>query len=52
MTATMSPAMPPRLTRGHLARLQQSRVYDFLTRLPMLGWASLLAMASIEDIVR
>jgi len=52
MTSTMSQAMPSRFTRGDLARLQQSRAYDYLMRLPMLGWASLLAMASIGDLVR
>ena len=41
-----------RLTRFDFAELQQSRAYDWLMRLPMLGWAILLAMASVGDLVR
>ena len=42
----------PRLARFGFAELQQSRAYDWLMRLPMLGWAILLAMASVGDLVR
>jgi protein-S-isoprenylcysteine O-methyltransferase Ste14 len=32
--------------------IQQSRAYDWLMRLPMLGWASLLGMGSVGDLTR
>src|SRR5262252_9062597 len=41
-----------RLARFDFSALQRSRAYDLLMRLPMLGWASLLAMASVGDLIR
>jgi protein-S-isoprenylcysteine O-methyltransferase Ste14 len=40
------------LTRSGFIELQQSRAYDWLMRLPMLAWATVLAMGSVGDLTR
>src|SRR5439155_14969978 len=42
--------MPPRIAKFDLARLQQSPVYDKLMRLPMVAWATFVAMFSAIDL--
>ena len=42
--------MPSRTARFDLARLQQSRAYDALMRLPMAAWACFVALFSVIDL--
>jgi protein-S-isoprenylcysteine O-methyltransferase Ste14 len=42
--------MPSRVAKFDLARLQQSPVYDKLMRLPMVAWATFVAMFSVIDL--
>lgn len=46
---------PLRLTRLHLAKLQQSRIYDLVMRVPLLGWSMFCAtvqMVGLSNHVR
>ncbi len=48
MRNSASPApMPPRIAKFDLARLQQSRGYDAVMRLPMAAWACFVALFSV-----
>jgi len=42
--------MPPRIAKFDLARIQQSRAYDALMRLPMAAWAMFVAMFQVIDL--
>jgi protein-S-isoprenylcysteine O-methyltransferase Ste14 len=46
----VSAAMLPRTAKFNLARLQQSPVYDGVMRLPMVVWATFVAMFSMIDL--
>lgn len=51
-TLPIFPAMPARFAGFDVARLRQSRAYDWLLRLPMLGWMTLLATVGTIDLTR
>src|SRR5437016_1352909 len=43
-------SLPSRIARFDLTRLQQSRAYDALMRLPMVAWAMIVAMFQVVDL--
>src|SRR5437899_11951864 len=44
--------MPPRIGRNGVTRLRRPPAYDALIRLPLLGWAAVLAAASAAELER
>src|SRR4029077_12362972 len=50
MRNSASAPIPPRIAKFDLARLQQSRAYDALMRLPMTAWAMFVAMFQVIDL--
>ena len=51
-TLPIFPARPARFAGLDFAKLQQSRAYDWLLRLPMLTWMTLLATIGMTDLAR